>query len=401
MSFDVPEVNDGMRQRIAMARVICILCMIYVHVPSALPTDYNHSLQAEDIAVSLQGFVIEGLGRASAALLSVLSGYLMAVVLSKPGLSLSALYRRRFQSLMVPMFVWSFLTLLVYLLVSTWQPTFLTEANTGDLLSTLWAYLNFFLFLTELPMGPTMHLAFLRDLFVCILVGPLLAMLVRHAALPLLLLVSWLYLADLESVFILRPLILFAYVIGLTLAIKNVDMRALDKFWPLFLSLSVISSLLILLAHGGAFASLKSLSSKAGLDFIETLLYPLSRLFGSLVIWTFLAQCVGSRIGRKIQGLSPWLFAAYCSHYLVLSLLWQGLWLPLTGADSGSLYLVWFLAGPAVSMGMAWVMIELSARSWPALATVLTGGRRARFRSTGAEGRLGVFRFFRDCMQRS
>jgi len=212
MSVDVLEIDGGLTQRIAMARVICILCMIYVHVPSALPAFHNHSLQTDDIAVSFQGFVIEGLGRASAALLSVVSGYLMAVVLSRPGLSLPALYRRRFQSLMVPMLVWSFITLLVYLL--------------GNLLSTVWAYLNFFLFLTELPMGPTMHLAFLRDLFVCILIGPVLAMLVRHAALPLLLFVAWLYLADLETVFMLRPLVLFGYVIGLTLAICNADMSA-------------------------------------------------------------------------------------------------------------------------------------------------------------------------------
>jgi len=138
-----------------------------------------------------------------------------------------------------------------------------------------------------------------------------------------------------------------------------------------------------------------------GLDFIETLLYPLSRLFGSLAIWTFLAQCVDSPTGRKIQRLSPWLFAAYCSHYLVLSMLWQGLWLPLTGADSGLLYLVWFLAGPAVSMGVAWVMVELSVRSCPALATVLTGGRRGRSGSTREQGRLGIFRLFRASVHRS
>ena len=376
MSAAALLVDEGLRQRIAMTRVVCILGMIYVHVPSAMPSYFNYALDLGDLWGSLQGFVIEGLGRASAALLSVVSGYLMAVVLTRPGVSITALIRRRFESIILPMIIWSAVTLFVYLLVSTRQSTFLTEAATGDVAGDLWQYLNYFLFLTELPMGPTMHLAVLRDLFICILISPLLLMAVRHAALPLLLVVGGVYFADLESPFILRPLILFAYVIGLTLAVKRWNMTALDALWPVFVLLSAVMSLAILSFNGGAFTHVRLLVAHVGLDVMETVLYPLSRLFGSLAIWTVLSQLVGSRFGRQIESLTPWLFAAYCSHYLVLSLVWEGFWLPLTGARTGLFYSLWFILAPGLAILIAWTIVEVSARIWPGLALILTGGRR-------------------------
>lgn len=378
MSAVALPVDDNLRQRIAMTRVVCILGMIYVHVPSTMPSYFNYAFELGDLSGTLQGFVIEGLGRASAALLSVVSGYLMAVVLTKPGVSIPDLYRRRFLSIILPMVVWSMVTLAVYLLVSTRQPTFLTEVATGSFVGDLWQYLNYFLFLTELPMGPTMHLAFLRDLFVCILISPLLLVAVRRAAVPLVLIAGLVYFADLESAFMLRPLILFAYVIGMTLAVKRWNMSALDAFWPFFFLVSALMSLTILMFNGGAFPEARLLFASSRLEIMETVLYPLSRLFGSLAIWTLMSLLVGSRLGRRIERLSPWLFAAYCSHYLVLSLIWEGLWLPLTGASTGLLYSVWFLLAPALATAIAWAIVELSARIWPGLARLLTGGRRMR-----------------------
>ncbi len=354
-----------------MARMICVLCMIFVHVPDGDTGATLYAFAADGFNVVVEGLLVEGPGRASAALLSVVSGYLAAITLLKPGNSVLRLYRRRFLSIIVPMIFWATATYSVYWLVSQARPTFINEAH------SLLDKLNIIFFFTEMPMGATMHLGFLRDLFVCILLSPILLLLIRRAALVVLpvLLAIYLFEHSQSLVIVLRPLILFAFSFGIYLATRNARMNALDNYWPLFVILAVASTLAIMLSNGGAFEPVVATFANHGMSFNETVLYPLGRLFGSLAIWTLIPLLIGGRIHRWITRNSPYLFTAFCSHYLMLTVLFFAIWQPLFGDRGSMLFLVWFLLSPLLAMYIAVIIVQLTLKVAPWLATLITGGR--------------------------
>ena len=354
-----------------MARMLCVLCMIFVHVPDGQTVAAVHSLTTGGFASFLQGVMVEGPGRASAALLSVISGYLAATTLLKPGSSVWALYSRRFVSIILPMVFWASVTYLVYLIVSQSRPTFLDDAN------TLMDRLNIIFFLTEMPDGATMHLGFLRDLFVCVLLSPLLLPVVQRLAWLLFPLLGTLYIFEHNqaTVLILRPLVLFAFSIGIYLATRKVRLNALDWLWPVFFLLSVIATMVILLVNSGVADSMVQSFADRGMEFDETVLYPFGRLFGSLAIWTLIPWMMGGRLQDWVTRFTPYLFAAFCSHYLMLTLLYYGAWSPLFGGRESTIYVVWFMAAPLVSMAVAVLVVSMALRIAPPLATLITGGR--------------------------
>ena len=361
-----------------MVRVLCIGFMIFVHVPdNAISPTGDGATSVPLYSLLFQGFLVEGVGRASAALLSLVSGLLTAVALSRG--SSSALYRRRFRSIIVPMVIWSSATVALYALLSLVRPTFLHLDGHGPWEAALF-YLNTVIFLTEQsPLSPTMHLGFLRDLFVCILLSPVLLMALRRAAPLLFAALTMLYLLDLESAIILRPLVLFAFTIGLCLALRGTRLDGVDAHWPWWVALSVLATLLVMASSdervAGSVAS--AWLTHHGVDLRESLLYPLSRLFGALAIWSLAAKLVGSGWDRRLARLSPYVFVAFCSHNLALALLWEGLVRPLIGSTLGVAYVLWFALAPFVAMFCAALIVETLARLVPPLAALLTGGRVA------------------------
>ncbi|MGQ7847951.1 acyltransferase family protein [Granulosicoccus sp. 3-233] len=354
-----------------MARMLCVLFMIFVHVPDGLSSAVHYTLGDGGFAFFLEGFLVEGPGRASAALLSVVSGYLAATTLLKPGSSVWLLYRRRFVSIIVPMIIWAIATYLIYLAASRFRPTFLDDAQ------TLLDHLNFILFLTAMPDGATMHLGFLRDLFVCVLLSPLLLPAVQRMAWLVLPLLGLLYLFehDQSTVVILRPLVLFAFCIGIYLAVRKVSLNSLDRFWPLFLGLSVVATMAILLVNSGAARNMVELFAARDMEFDEVVLYPIGRLFGSLAIWTLIPMLLGGRLQAWTERFTPYLFAAFCSHYLMLTMVFHALWSPSLGGRESTVFVVWFLAAPLLSMAIAVLIVNLTLHVYAPLATLLTGGR--------------------------
>lgn len=371
MSAVAPPIDQEMQQRIAMARMICVLCMIFVHVPDGDTGATLYAFAADGFGVVVEGLLVEGPGRASAALLSVISGYLAATTLMKRSASVTALYRRRFVSIVLPMVFWASVTYFVYWLVSQARPTFINDADS-------WLdKLNIIFFITETPIGATMHLGFLRDLFVCFLLSPILLPLIRHVAWLVLpaMLAFYLMVHSSAAVIILRPLIIFAFCIGIFLATRKLRLNAIDRYWPLFALLAVAATLAIMLENGGAFDAAVHRFAAMGMEFDETVLYPLGRLFGSLAIWTMIPMLTGGHFHSWVERRSPYLFAAFCSHYLILTLIFFGVWSPLFGGRDETAFLFWFLMAPLLAMYCAIIIVQISLRISPWLAMLITGGR--------------------------
>ncbi len=363
-----------MRDRINAARVACVLMMMYVHVPGGqeavesiavlTPTRLDHWFEA---------FLIEGPGRASAALLSVVSGYLAAVTLLRGKSSVKSLYQRRFMSVVVPMVCWALLTCFVYIALGQADTSFRSETTT-------WlGKLNYVFFLTDTPYGPTMHLGFLRDLFVCVLLSPLLLLALRHAANATVGLLAIIYLIEHSGqlVIILRPLVILGFTLGMLLALRRTRLDQLDEHWALFLAMTTVFAVLIIWTNAGLLNPIDDFLFQWNISLKESFLYPMSRLSGSLAIWCLLPLLLQGRLRQVVAKFSPYLFAAFCSHFLVLTLLFNGLWLPVLGGTESYAHIVWFICAPIISMAVAIAMVNVVARIYPPIASLMTGGRVA------------------------
>jgi hypothetical protein len=178
-----------------------------------------------------------------------------------------------------------------------------------------------------------------------------------------------------SAVIVLRPLVLFAFTIGLTLAVRKVRLDSWDKYCPLFIVLAVFSTALIMLVNGGLGANLVAAFDVRGLSFSETVLYPLGRLCGSLALWTFLPTLMGGSFQRWALRNSPYVFATFCSHYLMLTVLFFAGWMPVFGNRESDVFVIWFLSAPLVSMAIAIALVQCALKVAPPLATLITGGR--------------------------
>lgn len=365
---EVPNISD----RIFAARLVCVLFMMYVHVPSGIDRGtIAYTFEFGRFDHWLEAFLIEGPGRAGAALLSLVSGYLVATTLMRSGSSATALYARRFKSTMIPMLFWGLLVYSIYSLISQIRPTFLTD------LSGWLAHINVVLFLTDVPYGPTMHLAFLRDLFVCVLLSPLLLLILRRAAWPLLALLAWIYIFrhDQQLYIILRPLVLFAFTGGMLLALRSVRMNALDGYGMYFLGASFFCTFLIMWVNGGGLPEVVNYLALREISLTETVLYPCCRVFGSLAIWTLLPNLLKGRVPDLVKRYSAYLFAAFCSHHLVLTIVFHAAWQPIFGGRESAVYLAWFVIAPILAFVVAMFMVKAAVRFVPYFGVLLTGGR--------------------------
>ncbi len=369
------RIDPLLSRRLACARVLCILGMIWVHVPGAALDGAGRALDPGAVGASLQALLVEGPGRASAALLSVISGWLCAQTLLGGRLA-AAMIRARARTVLVPMWSWGVVTIAFYALVSLFRPTFLSAHGPIDA-ALVMRWVNSVAFLTEAPSGPTLHLSFMRDLFVCALIAPLLLAGLRRAPLLLLCVTGSLYLADVSSVLVLRPLVLFAFCIGLWLRFAGVATQGVDARFPLWLALAGVTTLAIVCSNGGAFAGADALLGRAGLDLRESVLYPANRVFGSLAVWAFTLRLASSRAGIRVAHAMPWIFTAYCSHFLVLGILWAGLLEPAGLAGNQLGFGLWFLCAPLLALGVARAIVIVLAAHAPTALTLAFGLGRA------------------------
>lgn len=359
-----------------MTRLVAVLCMIYVHVPDGQSERVLHAMSWSDVTSLIQGLLIEGPGRAGASLLSIVSGYLTAKILLGNCYSIGTLYKRRFRSILVPMFIWSLASYTVYSIASVWRVTFIDDA------STLLEHLNILFFLTDIPHGATMHLAFLRDLFVCILLSPLLIMGLRRSPILLLTLLACLYLGlhQHQGLIVLRPLVLFAFSIGLYLALHNAPLDAADHHWRLWVGLTVLLTLLVMMSNGNQLTSVETALANVGVDLRETILYPLCRLFGSLAIWTLVPILFRARSFKWAHRLAPYVFTTFCSHQLLLNCVYEVMWVPFFGMSADGAYLVWFVMAPILSLLMGIVAVHVASAVTADLGMMITGGRKPSLR---------------------
>jgi len=342
------ELSDAIR----IARVVCIVLMLTVHVWPGAGLILSAGSPAP-LALFYEA-LIGYLGRSAVPLLSIISGYLLFTTLLNRNPSPAKMVRRKFQTLILPMVFWSaaLLTLQVlYVKVSGMQK---------PLPDTPLAWMNAFLAITAEPANAP--LAFLRDIFLCAVVALVAFRVFRGRPLATLIVALAINAADFASggLLLLRPPIMTFYVLGMALAWRG-SIGELPGWQPT----------MAVLAIDGA-VRMASLPEGPEAASITTSL--LHRFAMALLLWN-MSLAILRRTGRLkeiILAVEPSIFLVFCSHMLTIAVC--GRILVAIGIHPAEpIYAIFFLLQLAACVAAGLLMTMLRA---PLLFTLI-GGRKA------------------------
>lgn len=342
-------------------RILLISGIVFVHVPHDPAT--SPFLGLNGFFDWVRVFLVDSLFRIGVPCLSAISGYLL-FQRGWEAFNYAKTLRSKARTVLVPFLIWNlglFATVLVIQRADIGIGYFpdLWNASTRETLS--------YAFATEgLPIDIPLY--FLRDLVVCIVLSPILAVLVRRFPVPTL--VALFLLAIIPGLtigIVLKKSILFSFTLGIFLALNRVDLKAVDRFAAL--GTAVLLAAAVLLSIG---------LYQTGPDFPWAL--DLARnalsILGAGGFWLMSAIAIRSRIGQRLSATGSLSFWMFCAHFPLLVLMWM-VWNRVAGDD---FYPLFYGAAVVTSFIILFASNHLVSRTTPGLYEVLTGsrGRKAK-----------------------
>jgi len=338
---------------IRLARVLCILLLVYAHAQPYSPGVPTTVFSQEGTIYFLRLL----LGQGSVPLLSVVSGYLLAKSMSERRYT-DELKNKLF-TLIVPLVLWN----LIYIFKE-----FLKLGLTGIPAASDWP--NAVLAISAPP--AMMPLYFLRDVFVCFLMSPLLFGAARKA--PLLTITALLINAVLNAdgpLFINSGIPLFFF--GGCLLWSRAVVIPTDGLPKTVVAASIVTLVVLSIAPIYGYAP-------PG----WSLLAPHSTAYGAAAIALFVASSVvfwhaacllrGHSLGRFLMLYEPIAFFIFCIHAIVAGVWWIAL--VRTGlVESSVAVLAYFISTPLLVLVSSVVAIRIGIAVAPVVLKPLLGGR--------------------------
>jgi hypothetical protein len=374
-AFESAPVPRTASDAIRVARVLCIYFMIYVHVNPAVAqfAPATHGIRIFDV---LRFWIVDSVGRGSVALLSVVSGYLALYTLGR--YDFRDFLAKRVRSLLVPLLLWNLVFLTMVVVGDKAAPGYigrtLDETVSASRLPTL--LLDAF----GSPVNPP--LGFLRDLFVCSLLTPLLIATLRRGLPAYAVLVASLTGLAYVSYLFLTPMILTLYAAGLLTAYRKdlpeISLRLEVAAW----------AAVALMGLALAWLQMDSSSGSGTPGFLIELGFATIRIPAAIAFWALAVRLSPSRLGRVFARLEPSIFVAFCSHLILLTVAWA-LWQKVLGGYYAPLYPVFFLLAPALAIVGAVTLSVVGNRFVPRPFSYFNGHRLVA-KAGRAEGQLAT-----------
>lgn len=352
-----PETQAHTSAAVGVARVLCILGVVYAHAWVG-----RGGAELAAAAVTRQGvlrlILMESLGRSAVPLLGMVSGWLVAASVRKR--SYVSFVAGRARTVLAPMVLWNGLAIV---LVSGGAYLGLVNAP----VPRTWTWLLNEIFCLAAPSEINVQMAFLRDLFVCMAVAPLLvraprALLLAVAAAA----VAW-SLSGISFPLLLRPSILLFFVVGI-LARRDGLERRVAGLPPGLLAIPYL-----VLALGAAWAG-AAWGGRGPAPVWMTSVDLLLRFAAGAFFWSLAWRLAERPAGRWLLKAEPYVFLMFCSHLIMI-------WLAgpligrLTGPLGAPLYPVYLLMQPALVLLATLGLGRLLVNAAPAAAGMLSGGR--------------------------
>ncbi|BBE34835.1 acyltransferase family protein [Sphingosinicella microcystinivorans] len=355
-----PRLSDT----IAVTRVLCVLGIVYVHAWTGLGG-------AELAAASSSGqgmlrtVLMEVFGRSAVPLLGMISGYLVAGTVIK---SWRTFIARKARVILLPMALWNALAIL---LVSGTAWLGLLKAPIPE--SLWWLIDELFSILT--PNHINVQTPFLRDLFVCMAMAPLLLRLRGPWMTSAILIVAAWSVSGWFFPLMLRPQILLFFLLGIAARRHDLATRIADVPLPValapFIAIAAIK-LIVSIPVPGSVAMAQKL-----VPLLDLGLRLAAALAFARIAWGLAAR------PAMFRWLEPYAFFLFCSH-MILIWLATPLFEALTGPLGSPAYPLLLLVHPLLALGFALGLGQCLILFAPRAAEVLSGGRLRGERATVA-----------------
>lgn len=324
------ETNDS--KAINVCRLLCVFFMTFVHVN---PGPKIWSEYTNILGYDLLVFFSDILGRASVPALSIISGFLIVNSLDKSNNWLS-FAKSKIEKLIVPLVLWNLLMIIFSLLVfwaissKTSQMRILTSEDI-----TVFKALDL---VTGIGYNSiTRPLNFLRDIFVCALLSPLLVYLCRLNKLIFLFLTWTLCLSFNIKPIIMRDGILMFFAIGIVIGLNNEKVFCLSR-----------SKILILLTAVLSLLSSSILDESQSYEQLTEYFFRLFVASAFMVTSHFIAVNIKQGNARKLGRYS---FPLFLSHSIIFTFLW-GCWQLLVGKEIDNYYAFFYFLTPLLTLGV-------------------------------------------------
>lgn len=360
--------KEELSRTINFARITLIVGLVFLHYewfPNARISPFRGLDPTQNqIATFLQSFVLFFFFSV-VPLLSMISGWLFFSFLADPAGALSSRIRRRFTSLYLPLVFWNalFLAVLLVLFLALPGHPLLAEMNIDFASAGAMDYLNAVFGLTAHPIG--FQFWFVRDLFVTVLVSPLLWLLLTRAPWigAVFLGAAWLFGHDLWIFF--RTDVVFFFYLGGWIRLRGwpveIDARAALIFLALYVLMCALRTLAPYLVGDGN-------------PYILQIMTRGMRLVGVLACWGMFQRIALTPMGGVVARYGGFAFFLHAAHYPLIAEVKLILW-DLLPAETQPWMLAHYVASVAVTVAIGVGLGVLLTRFVPKAFALLNGGR--------------------------
>lgn len=336
-------------------RILLICGIVFVHVP--------HD-PASDVVIAATGwfnwlsvFLGDSLFRIGVPCLSMISGYLL-LRKGVASFDYGKVVRSKAMTVLLPFLIWN---LGLFVAILGLQRVGIGAGYFPDITASFREMLTYAFALEDMPANVPLY--FLRDLFVCILLSPVLLFLLRRAAIPTLAVLFVLaVIPDLSFGIVVKRSILFSFALGMFLGLRGADLKALDRFaWPGSIGTLLAAFVLSLAIY------LSQPAYPWGVDLARNIL----SIVGAFGVWMISAIAIETRLGKRLAATGSLSFWVFCAHYPVLVLLWM-VWNRIATPEA---YPIFYFGSVVVSLVILVISNAVIMRIAPPVYQVLTGSR--------------------------
>jgi hypothetical protein len=370
-----------MSATIRFGRVACIILMMFTHVRPYPAFWYMPRFGWWDYGWHwVYAFFSLYVGKASVPLLGLISGWLLGTQYKAPWWKTA---QKKARTILLPLFIWNAVLLFIMMSLPWFEPGWPRPADG-------WGWFFKFFPLQDYPTNSPLY--FMRDLFLCMLLAPvllwffdrfgrramigLLALTIAFASLPY---EGWVWQDWVPGIggkpvwlLLTRPVILPTFVTGLILARRGIDIRA-PRFFNQWAALAAAAWLLLELPMLVPVSRMYF----AWLPIVGHVPEIITRYALAYLLWWVVAHVALRPFGRQVARLEPYIFFIFCTHhivYLTLATEFDG-----RGVRNAiaPIYPLYFFLQPLIAVSVGLAFYKLMSLLSPTLLGWVTGGRVA------------------------
>ena len=231
-------IDEESSLRLKLLRFPPIIGVVYIHAYFTSITSNAGTIGTNDtnaLTDFIRLLISQGVARIAVPLFFLISGYLFFANFRWSQQTFIKKIRTRMKTLLIPFLFWNLVVLVFYAAVQAVPPFRPYFTGSTALISAIpfWEYFNVILGIKGYPIA--YHFWFIRDLIVMVVLAPVIAVILRFAALPFLVALYATWVTGTWPVYIPDNAGLLFFSAGALCAIKGQSLFAFDRFGKLAL----------------------------------------------------------------------------------------------------------------------------------------------------------------------